>query len=302
MEETLEPEIERRQVPRVLTVGISLVSRNETVRGWLVRQRRRFLDVASGRRARRRVSSELTQLRSSVDDLRKAVDHLQRSAPTLKEIQQEHGRLEANVQAEFQLRDMIASDGRAATITPLNPRWQLSSQAMQQVVQQVLSHRPGLVVECGSGASTMWIARALRQLGEGRVISLEDSADWVAIVTRLLEQEGLERAEVRHAPIKPLRVAGREQPWYSLSALVDIEQIDLLLVDGPPGRTSELARYPALGVLRDKLGPGAVIMLDDCHRRDEKETLRKWLAEDPRLSLVRQIDRLAVIEVRGERN
>jgi hypothetical protein len=45
------------------------------------------------------------------------------------------------------------------------------------------------------------------------------------------------------------------------------------------------------------LRPGATVMLDDCHRRDEKETLRKWLAEVPGLSLVRQVDHLAVMKV-----
>jgi hypothetical protein len=60
---------------------------------------------------------------------------------------------------------------------------------------------------------------------------------------------------------------------------------------------NKLARYPALPALRDKLRPGATVMLDDCHRRDEKETLRKWLAEVPGLSLVRQVDHLAVMTI-----
>jgi predicted O-methyltransferase YrrM len=168
---------------------------------------------------------------------------------------------------------------------------------MYEVVSHVLLERPKVVVECGSGASTMWIGRALRRVGEGRLISLENSADWVAIVTGLLHYEGLSSVEVRHAPMEPIRVAGHEQPWYSASALADVEKIDLLLVDGPPGRTSKLARYPAVPALRDKLRSGATVMLDDCHRRDEKETLRKWLAEVPGMSLVRQVDHIAVMKV-----
>jgi hypothetical protein len=131
----------------------------------------------------------------------------------------------------------------------------------------------------------------------GRVIALENSEDGVAIVSGLLQHEGLSSVEIRHAPMEPIQVAGREQPWYSASAIADVEEIDLLLVDGPPGRTNKLARYPALPALRDKLRPGATVMLDDCHRRDEKETLRKWLAEVPGLSLVRQVDHLAVMTI-----
>jgi glycosyltransferase involved in cell wall biosynthesis len=253
---------------------------------WMPWVRRRFVDLASGRGTRQQVVNELALLRRSVDDMRK-----------------EQRRLEANLQAEFQLRDMLAASESSkpeAAITPLNPGWQLSSQAMQEVVRHVLVDQPKVVVECGSGGSTMWIGRALRRLGDGRLISLEDSAEWVAIVTGLLQHEGLSNVGVRHAPMEPIQVAGHEQPWYSVSALTDIEGIDLLLVDGPPGHTNKLARYPAVPALRDKLRPGATVMLDDCHRRDEKETLRRWLAEVPGLSLVRQVDHLAVMKISGE--
>ena len=249
---------------------------------WVTRGHR-FVDVASGRARQRQVVNELALLRRSVEDMRK-----------------EQRRLEANLQAEFQLRDMLAASGSSkpeAAITPLNLGWQLSSQAMHEVVRHVLLDQPKVVVECGSGASTMWIGRALRRVGEGRVIALENSADWVAIVTGLLQQEGLSSVEIRHAPMEPIQVAGHQQSWYSGSAIADVEEIDLLLVDGPPGRTNKLARYPAVPALRDKLRPGATVMLDDCHRPDEKETLRKWLAEIRGLSLVRQVDHLAVMKI-----
>jgi precorrin-6B methylase 2 len=249
---------------------------------WLTRGRR-FVDRASGRARHRRVIDELALVRRSVE-----------------EVQKEQRRLEANVWAEFQLRDMLATSESSkpeAAITRLNPSWQLSSQAIQEVVRHVLVDQPKLVVECGSGAATVWIGRALRRVGGGRVIALENSEDGVAIITGLLQHEGLSSVEIRHAPMEPIQVAGREQPWYSASAIADVEEIDLLLVDGPPGRMNKLARYPALPALRDKLRPGATVMLDDCHRRDEKETLRKWLAEVPGLSLVRQVDHLAVMTI-----
>jgi hypothetical protein len=89
---------------------------------------------------------------------------------------------------------------------------------MYEVVRHVLLERPKVVVECGSGASTVWIGSALRRVGEGRVIALENSADWVAIVTGLLQHQRLSNVEIRHAPMEPIQVAGHEQPWYSASA------------------------------------------------------------------------------------
>jgi predicted O-methyltransferase YrrM len=281
---------------------------------WVARGRR-FVDRASGRARHRRVINQLALLRRSVEDMRKEQETLGRSMEdvqkgrrrleatlgrSVEDMRKEQRRLEANLQAEFQLRVLLGANESSrpeAAITPLNPGWQLSAQAIHEAVRHVLLDQPRVVVECGSGASTMWIGRALRRVGEGRLISLEDSADWVAIVTGLLQREGLSSVEIRHAPMEPIQVAGHEQPWYSASAIADVEEIDLLLVDGPPGRMNKLARYPAVPALRDKLRPGATVMLDDCHRRDEKETLRKWLAEVPGLSLVRQVDHLAVMKI-----
>jgi len=37
-----------------------------------------------------------------------------------------------------------------------------------------------------------------------------------------------------------------------------------------------LARHPALGVLRDRLVPGATVVLDDVERPGEQEVVRRW--------------------------
>jgi predicted O-methyltransferase YrrM len=243
---------------------------------------RHVVEKVSGRADRREVADELARLRRSVEHL-----------------EQEQRRLEEDLRAELQLRDMLVagSSSHDPASTSLDPRWQLSSQALQEVVRHVLLEQPKLVVECGSGASTMWIGRALRRVGQGRLVSLESSAEGVANVTGMAQREGLSSVDVRHAPLEPVPVARLEQPWYATSVLADVEEIDLLLVDGPPGRTSKLARYPALPALRDKLRAGATVMLDDCHRRDERETLRRWLAEVPGLSLLHQVDTLAVMKI-----
>jgi glycosyltransferase involved in cell wall biosynthesis/predicted O-methyltransferase YrrM len=265
-----------------------------------VRHGRRLLGLAAGWARHRHVVKEVSLLRRSVDKMQEDLDDIASLRRSMENLQQGQRRLEANLQAEFQLRDMLANKPSTSepAITPLNPNWQLSSQGMHEVVRHVLLDQPRVIVECGSGASTLWMGRALRQVGAGRLISLESSADWVAVVTGMVQHEGLSGVEVRHAPMEPLQVAGQEQPWYSTAALADIDEIDFLLVDGPPGRTSKLARYPAVPALCDKLRPGATVMLDDCHRRDEKETLRRWLDEVPRLSLLRHVDHLAVMKIR----
>jgi hypothetical protein len=55
-----------------------------------------------------------------------------------------------------------------------------------------------------------------------------------------------------------------------VDAFRDIDEIDLLLVDGPPGSLGEMARYPALHVLESQLASNAVVILDDADRPDER--------------------------------
>jgi hypothetical protein len=63
--------------------------------------------------------------------------------------------------------------------------------------------------------------------------------------------------------------------------LQDLPPIDMLIVDGPPKHTQKWARYPALPLLVERLGSKALILCDDADRRDERETVDRWLHEFP---------------------
>ena len=67
--------------------------------------------------------------------------------------------------------------------------------------------------------------------------------------------------------------------WYDEAAIdAAVGAIDLLVVDGPPAFEPGygLARHRALVVLRDRLLPGATVVLDDVERAGEQEVLRRW--------------------------
>ena len=76
---------------------------------------------------------------------------------------------------------------------------------------------------------------------------------------------------------------GTTRPRYDagLDAAIGSDVIDLLVVDGPPAFAVGFAhaRYPALPVLRDRLAPGATVVLDDVERPGEQEVLRRWEGE-----------------------
>jgi predicted O-methyltransferase YrrM len=157
---------------------------------------------------------------------------------------------------------------------PDDDGWMLPGDAHGWLTELARTHEPEVVVECGSGASTVLLAKLQRQRYRGRLISLEHDERFAARTRGMLDMNGLDDV----VTVCPLGPNGQWQ-WYTLRP--EIRKIDMLIVDGPPARTAWLARYPALPLLRERLSDDAVIVLDDVHRHDERVILRRWLSEYP---------------------
>lgn len=162
--------------------------------------------------------------------------------------------------------------------------WAESPDYMKRITQAILQDKPELVVELGSGVSTLVIAYALQRAGRGRVVSLEHDQAYAAPNQEMLHLHGLENvATIIHAPLRELALGNETWQWYDASPLPHEEPIDLLLVDGPPAAPKTLSRYPALPLLFDRLRDGARIFLDDGSRQDEQLTVQRWRQEFPAL-------------------
>jgi hypothetical protein len=151
-----------------------------------------------------------------------------------------------------------------------------------------LQKRPNVVVELGSGVSTLVVAQQLNALGSGRLVSVEHEEEYAASTRHRLERSGLGGAvELIHAPLVAQEFGGHEVEWYDLTpirAALGDDPIDLLIVDGPPSITP-LARWPAVAALGRKLRAGGVIMLDDGRAKYERAIARRWPLEQPDLEL-----------------
>lgn len=158
-----------------------------------------------------------------------------------------------------------------------DPAWALRPEGLA-LLERLVGEGRSTVVECGSGLSTVTIARALGGIDAGHVHSLEHIPAWAdATRTALADQDLAEFANVIDAPL----VDG----WYDPAALDHLPErgIDLLLVDGPPagGPGIHQSRYRALPALADRLAPNAAVVLDDADRDGERRVLDRWLAEYP---------------------
>jgi predicted O-methyltransferase YrrM len=172
---------------------------------------------------------------------------------------------------------------------PLLDRASLLPDAAATLAGLIRTHRPQLVLELGSGVSTLIAAYCLRHQGSGRIISLEHDPHYSALTHENLQRHGLEHiARVIDAPLETVTVRDEVHRWYDVRSLEAVDaQVDLLVVDGPPRRIQRLARYPALPLLIDRLADNAVILVDDANRADERETVRRWQTEFPGFRVTR---------------
>lgn len=174
--------------------------------------------------------------------------------------------------------DAVAMAQLAALPGPMLPwtAWSMRPAAVVAVLSEVIVFERREVLECGSGSTTILLARLLAQRGDGgRITALEHDPGWAALIERQLRREGLaEIASVRCAPLA-------EDGWYA-----DADgpgAVDLLLVDGPPahepGRGE--ARLPALPRVWPRLAASASVVLDDVDRAGEQAVLERWERDHP---------------------
>jgi len=180
-------------------------------------------------------------------------------------------------------------------LLPSSGGWAMNARGLAHLADIVRVERPRLVLELGSGTSTVWLGHVLSGTG-ARLVSLDHNAEYAEATLEELGRHGLRQdVEVRIAPLKLVELAGSEFSWYDPDAIADLSEVDILLVDGPPKATGEQARWPALPMLLSRLSPGAVVLLDDIVRGEEIETLDRWMNEYP--EFVREDERVSELAV-----
>ncbi|MDO5503681.1 MAG: class I SAM-dependent methyltransferase [Actinomycetia bacterium] len=168
--------------------------------------------------------------------------------------------------------------------------------------------RPAVMVELGSGAGTPWLGLIAAQNG-GRLLSIEHDEAFVASTSRLVQHYGLSDSNTMvHAPLTE-REDG--DPWFSISSIDEAlpgflgsDLLDVLIVDGPPSGIGPYARTPALSELAAHLRHGALVVLDDTVRPEEKQIWSWWLEEfaDQLEPYPLQLTNASMALWRGDRN
>jgi len=166
--------------------------------------------------------------------------------------------------------------------------WAVSPDFAVLILRCIRDCHPAVIVDLGSGVSTLISGYVLEQLGQGEVFGFDHEPSYGAKTRKEIAKHQLEKwAKVIDAPLAPLTLTGRTWQWYDLSKFELPASIDLLIVDGPPDRLQALSRYPAVPALAERLSRKAVILVDDVNGKDEREIIARWLKEYPDFSCER---------------
>lgn len=133
----------------------------------------------------------------------------------------------------------------------------------------------GPILECGSGLSTILVGAIAKKRGMCHWV-LEHAPEWAGKVRRYLKAYDLDSVILCVSPLKSYG----DFDWYDAPLQLMPDAFSLVICDGPPGGTRG-GRYGLVPVMKSRLGPGCVILLDDSAREQERAIAQRWRGELP---------------------
>ena len=154
-----------------------------------------------------------------------------------------------------------------------NEAWSARDEYLAACLNHTLA-TTGPILECGSGLTSIVVGAVAKNLNRCHCI-LEHKADWAEKVENRINDFGLDSLVIAN----PLKNYGGYY-WYDVNLETLPTKFCLVLCDGPPRRTPG-GRYGLVPVMKEKLKPGCVILLDDASRKDELAIANRWQRELP---------------------
>jgi len=188
--------------------------------------------------------------------------------------------------SKYQQREDIYALQKLAPLSNAYIPWSKSSirpSAMAIILNELLINDRKVIVEFGSGISTIYIAKVLDECG-GHIYSFEHDEGWFHFISSQLEKNNLsECVSLTYAPLRKSTYSLKNSLWYDESIVRNKikNSIDMMIIDGPPAysKESSLSRYPAVPVLQSRLSKNYCIICDDIVRNGERKIVKMWEKE-----------------------
>jgi phage-related protein len=126
-----------------------------------------------------------------------------------------------------------------SSIRPDNPLefsrgWSATPELLAHIYHHIVTKKPKVVLDIGSGMSTLISGLAVEKSPETKVISWEHLPEYAEQTMELLKKFGVENhVDLQVRPLEPVDVEGTTYSWYAGPHSLG-QKIDLLIVDGPP--------------------------------------------------------------------
>ncbi len=248
---------------------------------------RRFSDPGKSQVIESQQAEILAELKKQSDNLIVARNFLESSIK--KEMQNATRQIEAFVAVQNYLN--------TGELPQEMHGWPISPDFAQYLIELIEIHDYDLVIEFGSGVSTVLMAKVLARKSarrQGRPPVVQVAFEHLEkfhqqTLAHLAQADLAEAVKLVHAPLQPYQAPnGKQYDYYAchetlqqLAAEQAAEGLRILvLVDGPPAATGKHARYPALPIVMAHLGTAKIdFLMDDYIRDDEKEIVALWQQE-----------------------
>jgi len=144
-------------------------------------------------------------------------------------------------------------------------------QSIQHILNDVIIFKPKVVLEIGSGISTVVLCNFFSAHKLNTVIySIDNDEKW---------QKLIENATGNSSNLKAFTFPLRKNPetgevWYDIekeSLIMTLSEIDMILIDGPKGSLSSKARHGILKLIDSRFKENQIIFIDDTNRPSETE-------------------------------
>jgi predicted O-methyltransferase YrrM len=158
---------------------------------------------------------------------------------------------------------LLAERGMKDEYFPVNSAANFS--LLYLITRTVIELKVQRVIELGAGQSSILLDRLNHTCHPIDITTVEHDENWVS------ELQPRVSHKLTHVPLRERKVAGQNVNGYSFDTGSLPQDVDLIVVDGPPAspRTGRYSRLPALELL-DLLRPdGGIIIIDDAERPGE---------------------------------
>lgn len=229
------------------------------------------------------VTTEIGALRDSVKTVERLTDTTKNDTKALfRHVQRSSVDTVRQVEALLQLMGRVDSPSLRF---PPSGGFAMNPDSLLLLSDLILNNKPRVILELGSGSSTVWTGYFGSLVG-ARCVSIEHLDEYFSKTMQQLLEFGLDTTvDLRHAPLEEVSIGGAPYEWYPASIFNDLGEVDLLIVDGPPEATGPNARYPAFPILHQYLSQNALILIDDIDRAQESEMVESWISNMPGLEL-----------------